>query len=312
MYDTFNINATLNPGSNILQDTDINVRVAGIDTSGKIPTDLIPELYKYLCPQGGFDPSGGYPTTTPNNGEFWIASSNGKIDTETYRINDWCVYLNGNWQRIPISESVTSVNNKTGNVLLTASDVGAIPTSYVNYTLGQTIPQGSIVRASGDGVITGASISNLSNSFNISTMASSPISINASTSTNVSTDGSSNLVLYMEPSSSLYTTLDNKYYVNYQSNGTDVPRPKTINFGEGLTVTSGTNNKITISTSGGGGSLDLETVTLHYIDGITNSASFIEQINKYIYDYMIRPIQIIITKNNISFNRFWYNHTRNR
>lgn len=270
---SMSINAVLNPGDNILQTKDLGVTVANLDENGLIPESLIPlGAGGGLTPQGTFIPSNGYPSKSPHEGDFWIASTSGTLGGESYAPGDWCLYIDGAWTHIAQSNTVTSVNGKEGAVVLNATDVDAISTDYINYNIGQTIPSGHIVRTSNDGVITGASIEKLTNEVEVKTDTNSDIEV-ATNSTNPSTDGSTDLGLNLQiTETGLNKIQDNVGYV-IQDNGVDISHKKYLNFGEDFDIqTSG--DQINISNSKGSTSvvyIDLDKTELleSYCDRLT-------------------------------------------
>ena len=230
------INATLNPGDNILQTKDLGVTVANLDENGLIPENLIPlGAGGGLTPQGTFIPSNGYPSDSPHEGDFWIASTGGTLNGETYAAGDWCLYIDGAWTHIAQSNTVTSVNGKKGAVVLTADDVKAISTDYINYNIGQTIPSGYVVRTSNDGIITGASVEKLTNEFEVKTDSNSDIEV-ATNSTNPSTDGSTDLGLNLKITQQGYDNIVENTGYEIQSNGTPLEHRKILNFGSNFVI----------------------------------------------------------------------------
>ena len=234
------INATLNPGDNILQTKDLGVTVANLDENGLIPESLIPlGAGGGLTPQGTFIPSNGYPSDNPHEGDFWIASTGGTLDGETYAAGDWCLYIDGAWTHIAQSNTVTSVNGKEGAVVLTADDVDAISTDYINYNIGQTIPSGYVVRTSNDGIITGASIERLTSEFEVTTDSNSDVEV-ATNSTNPSTDGSTDLGLNLQITETGLNKIQDEIGYTIQNNGTDIEHKRYLNFTNGFNIqTSG-------------------------------------------------------------------------
>lgn len=230
------INATLNPGDNILQTKDLGVTVANLDENGLIPENLIPlGAGGGLTPQGTFIPSNGYPSDNPHEGDFWIASTGGTLDGETYAAGDWCLYIDGAWTHIAQSNTVTSVNGKEGVVVLTADDVDAISSDYINYNIGQTIPSGYVVRTSNDGIITGASIEKLTNEFEVTTDSNSDIEV-ATNSTNPSTDGSIDLGLNLQITDIGLNKIQDEVGYIIQNNGADIEHKKYLNFDDDFDV----------------------------------------------------------------------------
>lgn len=244
---SMSINATLNPGDNILQTKDLGVTVANLDEDGLIPENLIPlGAGGGLIPQGTFVPSSGYPSDNPHNGDFWIASTSGTLNGEQYNAGDWCLYINNEWQHISQSNTVVSVNGKQGTVVLTADDINAISDTYINYNVGQTIPSGYIVRTSDDGIITGASVEKLTNEFEVTTDSNSDIEV-ATNSTNPSTNGSTDLGLNLQITETGLNKIQDEVGFTVQNSGVNLNHRPYINFNSGFNITTD-ESTITINT----------------------------------------------------------------
>ena len=109
--------------------------VAPLDASGLVPLEHI--NVSGLAYQGAWDPDTNTPTLADGSGttgNFYKSSGTGSIDfgngVITVHPGDWLIYAAGVWQRLPVHEMVTSVNGKLGDVLLSASDVGARPSNW--------------------------------------------------------------------------------------------------------------------------------------------------------------------------------------
>lgn len=109
--------------------------VAPLDASGLIPLQHI--NVSGLAYQGAWDPDTNTPTLADGSGttgHFYKSSGTGSVDfgsgVITVHPGDWLIYAAGVWQRLPVHETVTAVNGKLGNVLLSASDVGARPAGW--------------------------------------------------------------------------------------------------------------------------------------------------------------------------------------
>lgn len=110
--------------------------VAPLDASGIVPNQFI--NISGLSFLGAWDASTNMPALLDGSGEagqFYKCGVAGTHDfgngQYTFAVGDWVMYAGGTWQRIGVHEQVQSVNAKTGAVVLTASDVGAMPSSYV-------------------------------------------------------------------------------------------------------------------------------------------------------------------------------------
>ena len=109
--------------------------VATLDATGRVPYNQLPESAMEY--QGTWDASTNTPTLadgTGTNGDFYVVSAGGTVNfgtaasprNVTFYVNDRVIY-DGNtsqWARLPAGE-VRSVNGMSGDVTLTASDVGA-------------------------------------------------------------------------------------------------------------------------------------------------------------------------------------------
>jgi hypothetical protein len=62
-----------------------------------------------------------------NNNCYYIVSVAGTFAGINYDVGDWVTAVAGKWDKVDNTDAVASVNDKTGVVVLTASDVGAIP-----------------------------------------------------------------------------------------------------------------------------------------------------------------------------------------
>lgn len=109
--------------------------LATLDSSGTVPLDqLNVSGLEFL---GAWNASTNTPTLvdgTGNVGDFYKVSVPGTFNfgngSYTFAVGDWVMFAGGTWQRIGVHESVSTVNSKTGMVVLTASDVGALPSTY--------------------------------------------------------------------------------------------------------------------------------------------------------------------------------------
>jgi len=83
-------------------------------STGAIVTDLRPPTDKLAWKQGDYLISLG--TGNKNPGET--------TNLGTFQVGDWALNTDGDWEIIPNTDAVQSVNGKTGAVVLTKSDVG--------------------------------------------------------------------------------------------------------------------------------------------------------------------------------------------
>lgn len=105
--------------------------VATLDATGRVPYSQLPESAMEY--KGTWDASTNTPSLadgTGTNGDFYVVSVGGTVNfgsrTVTFYVNDRVIYdgTTHQWERLPAGE-VRSVNGFTGDVTLTASDVGA-------------------------------------------------------------------------------------------------------------------------------------------------------------------------------------------
>ena len=234
---TITVNTLVNEDGNILSQNDLGITVASIDSStGKIPASQLPDLGSGLQYQGYWNPETGAPSDNPLNQQFWIANTAGTFNDVYYSINDWCIYLNNEWNKMTPTQSVYSVNNKTGAVVLNSDDVGAISNEYINYTIGSEIPANKVVVTNANGQITGAGVDNLNNEFSLLSDSNGDV-IFAEDSQNLNTNGSEDLNVRMQITESGYENIRNNAGYTLQNNGEILPYLNTINFGDGFNIT---------------------------------------------------------------------------
>lgn len=110
--------------------------VAPLDASAKVPLEYL--NVSGLSYLGAWDASTNSPALTDglgSDGDFFKCSVAGAQDfgdgEYTFGVGDWVIYAGGHWQRIGVHETITSVNGKIGDVVLTAADVGAHPDDWM-------------------------------------------------------------------------------------------------------------------------------------------------------------------------------------
>lgn len=106
-----------------------------LDNSGTVPMQYL--NVSSLSFKGAWDAATNTPSLvdgTGSIGDFYKVSVGGTHNFGNgdylFAVGDWVMFAAGVWQRIGVHESVTSVNGKIGNVALSATDVGAKPSSY--------------------------------------------------------------------------------------------------------------------------------------------------------------------------------------
>lgn len=248
---TITVNTLVNEDGNILSQHDLGITVASIDSAtGKIPASQLPDLGSGLQYQGYWNPETGAPSDNPLNQQFWIANTAGTFNDVYYSINDWCIYLNNEWNKMTPTQSVYSVNNKTGAVVLNSDDVGAISNEYINYTIGSEIPANKVVVTNANGQITGAGVDNLNNEFSLLSDSNGDV-IFAENSQNLNTNGSEDLNVRMQITESGYENIRNNAGYTLQNDGQVLPYLNILNFGSGFNITqTGDSTNISIPNAG--------------------------------------------------------------
>jgi mucin-19 len=124
--------------------------VATLDSGGKVPVSQLPAaVLGALSYQGTWDASTNTPTLTSSvgtKGYYYVVSVAGSTNLNgitDWLVGDWAVYNGTAWQKVDNTDAVTSVNGLTGAVVLTASSVGAVPTT-------RTISTGTGLTGGGD------------------------------------------------------------------------------------------------------------------------------------------------------------------
>lgn len=93
--------------------------IATLDINGKVVLDQIPDsVLGQLEYMGTWDLT-TFPTAT-QKGQYWIASVSGN----GYTVGDWAVWNGTAFDKVDNTDAVATVAGKTGNVVLTKSDVG--------------------------------------------------------------------------------------------------------------------------------------------------------------------------------------------
>jgi hypothetical protein len=124
--------------------------VATLDAGGKVPVSELPAaVLGALSYQGTWDASTNTPTLTSSvgtKGYYYVVSVAGNTNLNgitDWLVGDWAVYNGTVWQKVDNTDAVTSVNGQVGAVVLTASSVGAVPTT-------RTITAGTGLTGGGD------------------------------------------------------------------------------------------------------------------------------------------------------------------
>jgi hypothetical protein len=93
--------------------------VATLDANNKIPLAQLPDSILGQLEYMGTHNMTTMPTAT-QKGQYWIASVSGN----GYDVGDWAVYNGAAFDKVDNTDAVVSVAGRTGNVVLTKSDVG--------------------------------------------------------------------------------------------------------------------------------------------------------------------------------------------
>ena len=137
-------------GTASTKDAGVALGVATLDAGGKVPVSELPAaVLGALSYQGTWNASTNTPTLTSSTGTkgyYYVVAVAGSTNLDgitDWLIGDWAVYNGTVWQKVDNTETVTSVNGQTGAVVLTASSVGAVPTT-------RTISTGTGLTGGGD------------------------------------------------------------------------------------------------------------------------------------------------------------------
>jgi hypothetical protein len=186
-------------GTAAVLDAGIANGVATLDGGGTVPTSQLPAAVlgavKY---QGTWNATTNTPTLTSSvgsQGYYYVVSVAGATDLNgitDWEIGDWAIYNGAIWQKVDNTDKVTSVNGKTGTVVLVASDVGAPTTSGTGATGTWTIDITGNAATVTNGVYTNGSYSDPAW---ITSLAGSKISGTVTTATNLG-GGAANRIAY--------------------------------------------------------------------------------------------------------------------
>lgn len=115
--------------------------VATLDAGGQIPLSQIPaSLQGGVSYQGTWNASTNTPglvSSVGTKGYYYVVSVAGNTNLNgitDWLVGDWAIFSGTIWQKVDNTESVTSVNNYTGAVTLSYTDVGAPSTTGTNAT----------------------------------------------------------------------------------------------------------------------------------------------------------------------------------
>lgn len=279
--------------TNVLKKTDIGTILPDLDNNKKIKDIYLPDQSK-----GGFKIVGLWssnttaPSTTPTENTAWIVTSDCTFSNMTFKTGDWIYYYNSSWNRADISDSIHSINGYTGNnVTLDYDDVNAISDTYIDYTIGATVPKDKIPVTDKTGHLSGVTVDKLTKEFNLKTATNGHVKIDTANSTNTKTDGSKDLDISLEITEDGYTAIADELRRDIKDEGKNVPFRKNLNFVDfDITDESGSNT-ITIQPN----YTKMDEVL--YFNGSAD-ANFKSRLGAMYGDKNIRPFYVAYRDNN--------------
>lgn len=97
--------------------------VPSLDSGGKVPVSQLPSTItgavEYKGTWNATTNSPDLPAATPDKGDYYVVSVAGSTSLggiTDWAVGDWAIYNGTAWQKVDNSESVTSVNGRTGTV----------------------------------------------------------------------------------------------------------------------------------------------------------------------------------------------------
>lgn len=145
------VNADL-PASGVVANTygsSSAIPVITVNAKGVVTSASTVSFTGGLSYQGGWNASTNTPTLTSStgvNGYYYIVTTAGSTNLDgitDWQIGDWAIFNGTIWQKIDQTNLVASVNGQVGVVVLSAADVGAVPTT-------RTITAGTGLTGGGD------------------------------------------------------------------------------------------------------------------------------------------------------------------
>jgi hypothetical protein len=125
--------------------------VASLDGSGTVPISQLPSaVLGALNYQGTWNASTNTPTLTSSvgtKGYYYVVSVAGSTNLNgitDWVVGDWAVYNGSVWQKVDNTDAVTSVNGKTGTVVLTNTDISGFGTMSTQNANAVAITGGAI------------------------------------------------------------------------------------------------------------------------------------------------------------------------
>lgn len=220
------ISTTIDASSNVLTKDDLGKTVASLDSNGIILDNQLPNgLLSALKLVGSWSGSTA-PEANPKEGQAWLVDTDCTFSGIQFKQGDWIYYFNNSWNRADVSNGVHSVNNKTGNsITLSATDVKAIADSYIDYTIGATVPANKIPVADRDGHLAGVTVDNLTNAFEFISRGDIKVDTASNSKT---TDGTRDLDVKLLISQDGYDNIQAKLQRDIYVNGTQQPFKKKL------------------------------------------------------------------------------------
>jgi len=136
--DIFNLDKYTKAEIEMLLDTKIDTDLIGepngvapLNVNGKINSEYL-DINTGLTWKGSWDASQNIPNLADNGnggsqGDFYIVNVAGSTSVDNisdWNIGDWIINCDTHWVKIDNTDKVSAVNGKTGNVILTKSDIG--------------------------------------------------------------------------------------------------------------------------------------------------------------------------------------------
>jgi hypothetical protein len=252
--------------------------VATLDGSGTVPISQLPAaVLGALSYQGTWNASTNTPTLTSSvgtKGYYYVVNVAGSTNLNgvtDWQVGDWAVYNGTAWQKVDNTDAVTSVNGKTGTVVLGYGDITTGVVQVTNGGTGVTTSSGanSVVLRDANGNIT---TNCLFEGFSTQAASVTTIVLTASSVQNWQITGSGGQTIKLPDA----TTLPNGAtftFNNNQSSGTIIVQNNssttvaTINSGGYVTV-------VLLSNSTAAGSWDRHDSTPSNVSWSTNTLDY--------------------------------------
>lgn len=220
------IKTKLSSTSKALTEDDLGKTVASLDSNGIIHDNQLPDGILNALKLTGSWSGTVAPVSNPKEGQAWLVDNDCTFSGMNFKQGDWIYYFNNSWNRADISNGIHSVNGKTGNsITLSATDVKAISDSYINYTIGGTVPQNKIPVADKDGHLAGVTVDKVTKAFEFKTQGDIKVDTSSNSKT---TDGSRDLDVKLLISEDGYTNIQKKLQRDIYINNVQQPFKKKL------------------------------------------------------------------------------------